>query len=112
MCRGVRARSPHHDSVVTFVTVCHYCLHPFTKECQLNEHLPVCSRHEPQQIIYTKDGKNILKFDKFHFQFEVPFAIYADFESVLQKNDNQSDTHVPSGFCAVTTSIFEEHVSK
>ena len=27
----------------------------------------------------------------------------------LQKNDDQSDTHVPSGFCAVTSSIFAEH---
>jgi len=27
----------------------------------------------------------------------------------LQKNDDQSDTHVTSGFCVVTTSIFEDH---
>ena len=89
--------------------ICDYCLHPFSKERHLKEHLPICSRHEPQQIIYPKPGKNVLKFDKFHFQFEVPFAIYADFESFLQKNDDQSDTHVPSGFCAVTTSIFQDY---
>ena len=59
----VGSRTKHRHK--TFV--CYYCLHPFTKECQLKEHLPVCSRHEPQQIIYPKDGKNILKFDKFHF---------------------------------------------
>ena len=68
-----------------------------------------CCQHEPQQIVYPKPGKNILAFNKFHYQFQVPFVIYADFESFLQKNDDQSDTHVPSGFCAVTSSIFEEH---
>jgi len=36
-------------------------------------------------------------------------VIYADFESLLQKNDDDSDTHIPSGFCVVTTSRFEDH---
>jgi len=48
-------------------------------------------------------------FNKFHFQFRVLFAIYADFESFLQKSDDHSDVHVPSGFCVVTTGIFQEH---
>jgi len=89
--------------------VCHYCLHPFAEEDQLNEHLPICSQHQPQQVVYPKPGHNIVKFHKYHFQFEVPFAIYANFESFLQKNDDDSDTHVPSGFCVVTTSRFEDH---
>ena len=65
--------------------VCHYCLHPFYKEDHLNDHLPLCCRHESQRVTYPKPGKNILKFDKFQFQFEVPFTIYADFESFLVK---------------------------
>ena len=89
--------------------VCQCCLHPFSKEDLLNEHLLICSRHQPQQIVYPKIGNNILKFDKYYYQFKVPFTIYADFESFLQKNDDQSDTHIPSGFCVVTTSIFENH---
>ena len=89
--------------------VCNYCLHPFSKEDLLNEHLPMCGKHEPQQIIYPKPGENILKFNKIHYQFQVPFAIYADFECFLQKNDDQSDTHTPSAFCVVTTSVFEDH---
>ena len=47
----------------------------------------------------------MLKFDKVYYQFHVPFAVYVNFESLLQKNDDQSDTNVPSGFCAVTCSI-------
>ena len=89
--------------------VCQFCLHPFHKEDTMNNHLDMCSRHKPQQVVYPEPGKNILKFEKYHFQFEVPFTMYADFESFLQKNDDQSDTHVPSGFCVVTTSLFEDH---
>jgi len=89
--------------------VCPNCLHPFSKEDALLEHAPVCGRHQPQQIVYPKPGKEILSFSKFHFQFRMPFAIYADFESFLQLSDDHSDAHVPSGFCVVTTSIFEAH---
>jgi len=89
--------------------VCHCCLHIISKESDLNDHLPVCTRHQSQQIAYPEQGKNFIRFEKYHFQFRVPFAIYADFESFLQKNDDESDTHVPSGFCVLTTSIFEDH---
>jgi len=89
--------------------MCQYCLHPFRKEDLLNEHLVMYSRYKLQQVVYPEPGKNILKFEKNHFQFKVPFAMYADFESFLLKNDDQSDTHVPSGFCVVTTSLFENH---
>jgi len=68
-----------------------------------------CSLHEAQQITYQKPGKDTLKFTKFQYQLEVPFTIYADFERFLQKDTDQSDTHVPRGFCALTTSIFQEH---
>ena len=101
LSRLVAKKTIHHKTYV-----CHYCLHPFNTEDNLNEHLPLCSQHESQQIVYPKPGKNILKFDKFHFRFPVPFAIYVNFESFLQKDDDQ---HVPSGFCVVTSSIFEEH---
>jgi len=31
------------------------------------------------------------------------------FQIFLQENDDQSDKHVPSDFCVVTTSIFQDH---
>ena len=43
---------------------------------------------------------NILKFENFHKQQQVPFVIYADFESILEKvqcckpNDEKSYTEV------------------
>ena len=32
-----------------------------------------------------KQGENILKFNNFHKQLPVPFAIYADFEAITKK---------------------------
>jgi len=71
----------------------------------------MCRQHQSQQIRYPTPGKDdVLKFTKFHYQFPVPFVFYAGFECFLAKNDvDHSVTHVPSGFCALTVSIFEEH---
>ena len=77
--------------------VCHYCLHPFSKEDALRDHVPVCGRHQPKQIVYPKPGKELLLFGKFHFQFREPFAIYADFESFLQPSDDRSDAQCRAG---------------
>jgi len=64
--------------------VCHYCLYPFRKEDQLKQHTIMCQQHQSQQIIYPTPGKDdVLKFTKIHYQFPVPFVIYADFECFL-----------------------------
>ena len=68
-------------------------------------------QHQSQQIRYPTPGKDdVLKFTKFHSQFPVPFVIYTDFEWFLEKNNaDHSVTHVPSSFCTLAVSIFEEH---
>jgi len=66
--------------------VCHYCLYPFLKEDQLNQHKMMCRQHQSQQITYPTPGKNdVLKFTKLHYQFPVPFVIYAGFECFLRR---------------------------
>jgi len=61
--------------------VCHYCLYPFRKEDQLKQHTVMCRQYQSQQIIYPTPGKDdVLKFTKIHYQYPVPFIIYADFE--------------------------------
>jgi len=59
----------------------------------------------------SDSGKDdVLKFTKFYYHFPVPFVIYADFECFLEKSDaDHSVMHVPSGFCALMVSVFEEH---
>jgi len=63
----------------------------------------MCRHHQSQQIRYRTPGKdNIMKFTKFHYQYPVPFVIYADFGCFLEKNDvDHSAMHVTSGFCAL-----------
>ena len=96
------AHRTNHDGQ-TFV--CPYCLHPFAQQSGLDNHLPACGQHPAQTVRYPKEGENILKFEKIHHMFPVPFVLYADFESFI----TPSGEHVPSGFCCLRTSKFPEH---
>jgi len=88
--------------------ICPYCLHPFSYEHCLENHLPQCSRYPAQKIEYPKEGDNILKFTKIQHMFPVPFVIYADFESFIKPTGE----HQPSGFCCLLVSRFFEHNHK
>ena len=65
---------------------CMHCLQCFISERVLSEHTENCIQLNGTQAIKmpTKDN-SILKFNNHHKQQPVPFAIYADFESLLQK---------------------------
>ena len=65
---------------------CMYCLQCFSSERVLNEHIENCIQLNGTQAVKmpTKDN-NILKFNNYHKQQQVPFIIYSDFESLLQK---------------------------
>lgn len=90
---------------------CNYCLHGFITQSGLVKHLPHCSPHGPQKIRLpeTEEEKKI-QFKNTFKQLQVPFVVYADFESYTTKLDHeegdvsQSYTtkyqhHKPSGFC-------------
>ena len=47
--------------------------------------------------------ENILRYTQQHYEFPVPFTMYADFESFIDEND----VHVVSGFCTLLTSKFD-----
>ena len=81
---------------------CHYCLHGFTQETLLIDHIPYCQIHGPQKIVLPTE-EDISK------QLKVTYVIYADFECFAIKMDtctsNPSHSyaekltrHVPSGF--------------
>ena len=65
---------------------CMYCLQCFSSEIILNDHKINCLEVNGTQSIKmpTKDN-NILKFENYYKQQQVPFVIYADFESILEK---------------------------
>ena len=65
---------------------CMYCLQCFSSEIILNDHKGTCLQDNGEQAIKmpTKEN-NILKFENHYKQQQVPFVIYADFESILEK---------------------------
>ncbi|XP_021341715.1 uncharacterized protein LOC110442433 [Mizuhopecten yessoensis] len=89
---------------------CNYCLHGYTTQQLLDDHIPYCSPHGPQKLSFPKtEEQQWVVFNQIHKQLKVPFVIYADFESFLhpisacEPNPNTSSTtkyqkHEPSGF--------------
>ena len=65
---------------------CMHCLQCFSSEIVLNDHKDNCIQINGTQAVKmpTKDN-NILKFNNFHKQQQVPFVIYADFEVIIEK---------------------------
>ena len=72
---------------------CDSCLHGCTSQEILDKHIDRCNRFRAQRVTMPeKDqpgeeptGKDKLKFTKKEHQMPLPFVIYADFESVLEK---------------------------
>ena len=65
---------------------CHYCLHGFCKETSLREHQQHCSKHRAQRIeLPIKDKNDILQFTDYEKTLKIPFVIYADTETIVQK---------------------------
>ena len=65
---------------------CLYCLQCFSSERVLNNHRNNCIQVNGVQAVKMPDkDNNILKFNNFHKQQQVPFVIYADFEAITEK---------------------------
>ena len=99
---------------------CRYCLHGFIREDLLQDHEPHCSQHGPQRIELPDEENATLFFKDYHKQLKVPFAIYADFESLTAKidsatpNPDKSSTekyqhHQPCGFSYIVISEHERY---
>ena len=64
---------------------CKMCLSIFHSEEKLNDRKTYCGAHKPVKIEMPKPGENILQFEQYSHSLNVPFAVYADFECMLQK---------------------------
>jgi hypothetical protein len=62
---------------------CPYCLHGFIKERLLEDHIPYFQTHGPQKIDLPNDDDKWLYYKDIRKQLNVPYVIYADFESLL-----------------------------
>lgn len=93
---------------------CERCLHGYTREDLLEQHKPYCNGNGERaiRIEMPKPERSILQFKNWHRQMKVPFVIYADFESIINKiegpsldptksNTQRTQIHEACGFCYV-----------
>ena len=105
---------------------CNYCLHGFTKKKLLQKHEDYCQVHGAQRTEMPSEEDKWLRFTDISKQLKSPYAVYADFESILEKihgcqpDPQKSSTiklamHTPSGFTykvvGLTDDITEDHVT-
>ena len=93
---------------------CERCLHGYSRRDLLERHKPECKGllKSPTRTEMPKAGENKMAFKNFYKQIEAPYAVYADFECVLEKiatcePDNKksftvkTEKHEPCGFSYV-----------
>ena len=74
----------NHKSSLNF---CLNCLNGYDKEEKLEKHKEYCSENESVKIVMPPPN-TYLKFKNFLHSEKAPFAIYADFESLIKPMDN------------------------
>ena len=81
----------------------------------MKEHMDECFTYGGQKVKMPKEGKNFIEFKDTHKQLKQPFTIYADFESMLtkveddqRKNTQKLNKHEISGYGYCITSPFEK----
>ena len=64
---------------------CNYCLHGFSSQNPLQEHIPYCSPHGPQKLSFPRtEEQQWVYFNHIHKQLDAPFVLYADLESCIE----------------------------
>ena len=97
--------------------ICLNCINGFKSPDSLNKHKEYCYNNECVKITMPPPG-TYLKFKNFRCSEKAPFAIYADFESLIKPMDNcdpdpnksytkKYQKHKPSGFSYYIISIYE-----
>ena len=88
--------------------ICVRCLNHFRTSKSLEKHLELCQNHDHQHHVYPNEENKHAFFKQFQKTHRVPFAVYADFECLVEPTDNkigkgtvQYQKHTPSGFCYI-----------
>ena len=90
---------------------CERCLHGYSRKDLLERHKLECKGllKSPTRTEMLKEGENKMSFTNYHKQMKVPYAVYANFECVLEKIAGceppqdasftlKTERHVPCGF--------------
>ncbi|XP_022795526.1 uncharacterized protein LOC111334103 [Stylophora pistillata] len=102
--------------------ICRRCLNYFGSQQLLDTHDALCRFHEAVREKMPKDGTT-LYFKNHHKKMDMPFVIYADFESIIkplhsaQPNPEECYTekkqqHIPVSFCYYLKCTFDNSYSK
>lgn len=84
------------------VFFCDYCLNHFTSQDKLKNHLELgCATLGLRKDVLPSAGSK-MKFKNIRKQHPVPFAVYADFESIVKPIDEQKGEN---------TKAYQEHIS-
>ena len=97
---------------------CLNCFQSYTTENKLKKHKKVCENHNYCYVEMPEKDNRILKYNQGEKSMKVPFIIYADLESLLEKinnchnNPEKSSTikinkHTPSGYPLLTHCSFD-----
>ena len=65
---------------------CLNCFHSCRTENKLKQHENVCKSHDYCYVETPKEDNKILKYNPGEKSMKVPFILYADLESLLEKN--------------------------
>ena len=96
---------------------CLYCFHSYSTKGKLKKHYNVCKNLDYCYVEMPKEDNKILKYNHGEKSVKVPFIVYADLESLLEKmstchnNPNESsiikiNEHAPSGYSLFTLCSF------
>ena len=102
---------------------CLNCFHSYTTENKLKKHKKVCENHEYCHVEMLEEDNKILGYNQGEKSMKVPFIIYADLESLLEKmnsshnNPEKSSTtimnkHTDSGYSLFTHCSFDTTENK
>ena len=102
---------------------CFTCFESYTTENKLKKHKKVCEKHDYCHVEILEEDNKILKYKHGEKSMKVPFTIYADLESLLDKmntccnNPEKSSTtkinkHTPSGYSLFTHCSFDATKNK
>ena len=102
---------------------CLNCFRSYRRKSKLELHKKICKTRDYCHVEMPAKGNNIIKYNHGEKSMKVPFVIYADLESVLEKmgncmnNPNESYTtkiikHTPSGYSIFASCSFDESKNK
>ena len=85
LSRLLAKKNTKHESVQYH---CMNCLHGFPSEISRDNHESYCKANDAVRIEMPM-RKPYIRYSKGQYQLKVPFAMYADFESLLVKPSNE-----------------------